>query len=272
MYPCEAEIASACPDSPKSEVAACLKDPGQHDNPTEISSECTDFMALNTACAEELEQLCEEEFYSHETVPCLTKYNTAEEEESISDKCKSVMKWALPSEEEVPEEEKVTDELGMTDQDRQEKEEWRAKRKAGREAAMDRMKQKEVDAKKEKERAELEKFKEEDPEGYQTMLAQQEEEKRQQREQKKRERLLQAAMERKKREAAGASDDEDASAAKRPKKGKKQAGGSWAGLLFKVLAGAGFVGLGYAVYSGMTKGSGGGGGGRSSGKGKKKRG
>lgn len=187
-FPCEAEISTACPDSPKSELAECLKDPSQHETVTDISSECTDFMALNTACVDEIEQFCEEEFFAESTLPCLVKHKASDEE--ISPKCKSVMEWALP---EVEDAETVTDELGMSEKDRQEKEEWREKRRKGREDAIERMKMKERDAKKEKERRELEKFKEDNPQAYEDMLAQKREDERQAAEQKKRERLLQAS-------------------------------------------------------------------------------
>ena len=50
-FPCESEIAAACPDSPRSELVQCLKDPSQHEQVTEISSECTDFMGLNSTMA-----------------------------------------------------------------------------------------------------------------------------------------------------------------------------------------------------------------------------
>eukprot|EP00931_Biecheleriopsis_adriatica_P074068 TRINITY_DN48227_c0_g1_i1.p1 TRINITY_DN48227_c0_g1~~TRINITY_DN48227_c0_g1_i1.p1 ORF type:complete len:284 (-),score=102.78 TRINITY_DN48227_c0_g1_i1:44-895(-) len=259
-YPCEAEISSACPDSPKSELADCLKDSSQHENPTEISSECADFIALNSACADEIEQLCEEEYYTHETIPCLVKYKGSDDGE-VSEKCSSVMKWALPAEDE---EEAVTDELGMSEKDLEEKKEWQAKRKAGREAAMERMKMKEADAKKEQERRELEKFKEESPEAYADMIAQQEEEKRQQREQKKRERLLAAAAERKRRQEAGETDDDTPSASS--KKGKKAKKSSWSSTIGGIVVLAVLAGVGYVMYSGAAKG---GGGGRSSGKGKK---
>ncbi|CAJ1373837.1 unnamed protein product [Effrenium voratum] len=103
-------------------------------------------MALNTACADEIEQLCDEEFFAENTMPCLVKYRVSDED--ISEKCQSVMQWALPEEAIEP----VTDELGMSEEDRLEKEEWRAKRKQGREDAIERMKMKEQDAKKDRRR------------------------------------------------------------------------------------------------------------------------
>jgi len=217
-------------------------------------------MALNAACSTEIEQLCEEEFYTENTMPCLAKFRDSEEE--ISAKCQSVMKWALPVEEE--EEEKVTDELGMSQQDYEEKKEWQAKRKAVREEAMARMKMKEIDAKKEEARRELEQFKEEQPDAYAEMLAQQEEDKRQQAEVKRKERLLQAALERQRRAEAG--DDEDApSSSKKTKKAKPM---SWSKIITNVAVVGVVAGIGYMVYQGMA--SGGGAGAR--GKTKKKRG
>mmetsp|Transcript_25943 Transcript_25943/g.46898 ORF Transcript_25943/g.46898 Transcript_25943/m.46898 type:complete len:283 (-) Transcript_25943:39-887(-) len=261
-YPCEAEIGSACPDSPRSELHLCLKDSSQHDSPTDISSECADFMALNAACAQEIEQLCEEEFYTENTMPCLAKFQDSEEE--ISDKCQSVMKWALPAEEDEAVE-KVTDELGMSQEDYEEKKEWQAKRKKIREEAVERIKMKEVDAKKEQERRELEQFKEEQPEAYAEMLAQQKEEKRQQDEMKRKERMRQAAIQRKKRTEAG--EDEDAPAA--AKKAKKAKPMSWSKIATNIAVVGLLAGVGYMVYQGLS--AGGGGGARNSGK-KKKRG
>lgn len=263
-FPCEVEISTACPDSPKSELADCLKDPSQHETPTDISSECTDFMALNTACVEEIEQLCDEEFFAENTMPCLVKYRASDEE--ISDKCQSVMQWALP---EPEEEESVTDELGMSEKDRQEKEEWREKRRKGREDAIERMKMKEADAKKEKERRELEKFKEENPEAYADMQAQKKEDERQAAEQKKRERLLEAAWERKRRIEAGEDPDAETGPAQ-PSRGKKaKAAGSWYSTIAAVIVLAVLGGIGYMVVTGTgSKGASASGSGR--GRGKKK--
>merc|ERR1712187_390674 len=101
------------------------------------------------------------------------------------------MGWAIPQDDEE-EGETVTDELGMSDEDIASKKEWQAKRKAVREEAIERMKMKEVDRKKEEDRVALEKFKQEDPEGYKQMLEQERETKRQELEMKKRERQIQA--------------------------------------------------------------------------------
>lgn len=237
-HPCETEIASACPDSPKSEVGTCLKDSQQHEKATTISSACTDFIALNRACSEEIEQLCEEDFFSEDTMPCLTKWRSGDE---ISEKCTAVMNWALPAEEE---EAVVTDELGMSEQDYAEKKEWQAKRKAARGDAIERLKMKEQDSKKEQERRELERFKEEQPEEYAAMLQQQEEEKRQKAEIKRRERMVQAALERKRREEAGEAETEA------PKGKKEKKSGSWLPSLSSLVALAILGGIGYVVLMG----------------------
>lgn len=214
-HPCDAEVAAACPDRATSEIAQCLKDPSEHETPTSLSSECTDFVALNVACGEDIDTWCDEALFSDETTVCLTEQIG---EDQHSDKCKSVMAWALP-EPEVDEESSdgPTDELGLSEKDYAEKKEWQAKRRAQRGDAIERMKMKEADKKKEDDRLASEKFKRDDPEGYAQMLQQQEEELRQQQEQKRRERMQAAALERKKREESGAADGEEP----KPKKKKK---------------------------------------------------
>lgn len=216
-HACEEEVASACPERPGSEIASCLKDKEQHDNPTELSSDCTDFIALSVACADEIENLCDGAFFTDDTVLCLTQWVSPTQ---LSERCAGVISWAVPKDEDE-EDDGPTDELGMSEKDRQEKEEWRAKRRAARGDAIERMKMKEEDRKKEEDRVALEKFKEEDPEGYAQMLEQQEEEKRQMAAQKKRERALQAAYERKKRQAMGL-DEEEEEAKPSQTKGRKQ--------------------------------------------------
>lgn len=204
-HACEAEVASACPERPGSEIAACLKDKEQHDTPTELSSECTDFIALSTACADEIENLCDGAFFTDDTVVCLTQWVS---DTQLSERCQGVLEWAVPKDEEE-DGDGPTDELGMSEKDRQEKEEWRAKRRAARGDAIERMKMKEVDRKKEEDRVALEKFKEENPEEYAQMLQQQEEERRQQAEFKRKERQRQAAFERKRRQEQGIKDEEE---------------------------------------------------------------
>lgn len=250
-HPCEADIASACPDSPASDVAACLKDPSVHEQATSISSDCTDFMALNLACGEDIEKFCDDALFSDDTTPCLTQWTQPED---LSAKCKGVLAWAVPAEEVADEDDGPTDELGMSEKDKEEKREWQAKRRAARGDAIERLKMKDADRKKEEDRVALEQFKAEDPEGYADMMRQQEEEKRQVAEQKRRERQMQAALERKKEEAekarrreAGEEVDEDvqkkAPKAKKPKSEKKGEGTStMTALLCFVLIAAACVG------------------------------
>jgi len=196
-HPCEAEVSSACPDTPASDVAACLKDPSQHEQVTDISDECTDFIALNVACGADIDKFCDEALFSEDTTVCLTQWT---EPGDLSGKCRGVLAWAVPAADVDGDEEGPTDELGMSEKDKEEKREWQAQRRAARGDAIERMKMKEADRKKEQERLSLEQFKADDPEGYKEMIRQQEEEKRQVAEQKRRERQMQAAMERRKEE------------------------------------------------------------------------
>lgn len=191
-HPCQAEVESACPDKPGPSVAACLKDPAEHQQQTAISSECTDFIALNVACAGTLSKHCEEAFFSGDTVLCLTKWV---DPTNLDEKCGKVMKWAIPKSDEG-----AVDELGMSEKDYEEKKAWQAKRRKERSAAVERVK--ESDAYKEKERLELERLKKEDPEGYELRIKEKEEIKRKNEEQRKRERLHNAALDRKLKEEA----------------------------------------------------------------------
>ena len=59
-HPCDQEVQSACPERAASELARCLKDKTEHERPTEISSACADFIALNAACAEDIVRSCDE--------------------------------------------------------------------------------------------------------------------------------------------------------------------------------------------------------------------
>jgi len=174
------------------------------------------------------------------------------------------MKWAIPATEEEAEQ-GPTDELGMSEKDREEKKEWQAKRKAGRGDAIERMKMKEADAKKEKERVELETFKRENPDQYQQMLQQQEEDRRQAQEMKRRERLAAAALERKRRQASGESEDSQIKADKPKRKKGNKSSGSWLYTIFSLLFIAGILGAVYflAINGGVAKSKNGGGGKRS---------
>lgn len=240
---CEAEIASACPDSPASEIGSCLKDPELHEVATTISSECTDFMALNVACAKEIEEFCEEAFFSADTALCLSKWT---DQDNLSEKCKAVMKWAVSVDD--PNQEVVTDELGMSEEDYAEKRAWQEKRKAARGDAIERMKMKERDAAIERERVALEKFNAERPEEYAEMLRQKEVEERQRAEVKRRERMTAAALERKKRQEAGEDEEEGPST---PASRKKPANkGSW---LMPCLALVALTILGSVAFYGLRK-------------------
>jgi len=269
QHPCSTEVASACADRPTSDIATCLKDPEEHDSPTEISSACTDFIALNKACADDIEQFCDQAgLFGDDTILCLTKWAP---QDDVSDKCKGVLEWAVPQAE-ASEDEVVTDELGMSQADHDEKMEWRKKRAAARGDAIERMKMKEVDKKKEEDRVALEEFEKNDPEGYAQMIQQQEEEKRQQAEFKRRERAHAAAMERKRKKDAGVEEDEDESRTKggsgknaKPAKSK----GSW---LYSLMSFAVLAGVGLAIYGLVKMSSKNGGGGRKAAGSKKKRG
>lgn len=252
-HPCTAEVASACADRPGTDTGACLKDPEEHDSPTEISSDCTDFIALNKACADDIEEHCEAGQFADDTILCLTKWAP---QDAVSEKCKGVLSWAVPQEE--VDDEAVTDELGMSDEDYKEKKEWQAKRKAARGESIERMKMKDVDRKKEEDRVALEEFAKNDPEGYEQMIQQQAEEAKQQAAFKKRERAQQAAIERAKKKAAGESEEDEDQPKSRSDKasGKKKNKGSWlsslGSLVVLVLVGAG----GWFLYT-MSKQKGG---------------
>lgn len=215
-HPCQAEVDSACPDKPGPSVAACLKDPAEHQQQTAISSECTDFIALNVVCAATISKNCEEAFFSDDTVLCLTKWV---DPTNVDEKCGKVMKWAIPKSDEG-----AVDELGMSEKDYEEKKAWQAKRKEARTAAVDRVK--ESDAYKEKERLELERLKKEDPEGYKERIKEKAEIKRHNEANRKQERLHNAALDRKLREEAKERgeivEDEDAPKAKRRTSRKPQ--------------------------------------------------
>jgi len=260
-HPCEAEVNVACPDTPGSELGRCLRNPEEHETPTTLSSECTDFVALNLACAEDIESHCDDAFFTDDTTPCLTQWTDSS---SLTQRCTSVMSWAVPQLLEA-EEEPITDELGLSDEDYAEKMEWQAKRKAEREEAIKKLKEmKAIDAERERERVEMEKFKREDPEGYRLMLEQQEEDKRQAAEVKKRERMMAAALERKRKQEAGITDEEEPKQAPKSKKPKKErteeaptkpgnSGGSWLKALGCLGLVAGAALLGYKVLVDMQK-------------------
>jgi len=267
-HPCEAEVKSACPETPGSDIGACLKDKEEHANPTEISSGCTDFIALNKGCAEDIEERCDNNMFHDDTILCLTKWTPLDH---LSEKCQKMLSWAVPSAETA---EVVTDELGkvaekeeweMSEKDKADKKEWQKKRAASRGEAIERMKQKDVDKKREEDRVALEEYQKADPEGYTAMLQQQEEDKKQKAAFARQERARAAAMERAKKQAAGA-DEDDAPKAKKGKKGK-----SWWSTIGSLVALVGVGGLGYVAYNAVSA-PGARGGSKKQGGGKKKRG
>lgn len=228
-HPCEAEVASACPDRPGTEVAKCLKDTSEHERPTTLSSECTDFLALHLACAEALSQHCEEAFFSRDTALCLTSWV---DQDTLPLKCRAVMRWAIPREEEDEEaEEGPTDELGMSAKDYEEKRAWQARHKAERSAAIERM----SGAQREKKLKEMERLKEEDPEEYQRVLAEEDRRQKEMEEQLKRDRKLAAALERKRREDLGLppEDQEPGTGTARRRRKSKLSWFAWAKLWVK---------------------------------------
>lgn len=190
---CEAEISTACPDRPGADIAKCLKDKSEHDSPTEISSQCADFIALNVACKEDIQKFCEEAFFSADTTLCLTVWTT---QSDLSPKCAGVLEWAAPKKEDAADDVGPTDELGLSDKDYAEKREWQASRKKVRQAAVEKIKS-------DKDDAELEELKKDDPVMYAQIKKEREEAKKSLDDLKKRRRLIEAAEERKRRREAG---------------------------------------------------------------------
>merc|ERR1712039_464797 len=96
-----------------------------------------------------------------------------------------------------------------------EKKKWQAERRAGRGAAIEKMRE---DRQKE---AEMEQLKREDPQAYKQLLKEQEEARRSYEELKKRKRLMAAAEERKRKAESGEQDEEEDEKDKR-RKGKRK--------------------------------------------------
>jgi len=197
-------------------MAKCLKDKEEHDTPTDISSECTDFIALNVACADDIAKFCDDAFFTDDTMLCLSEWNR----QNLGAKCAKVVQWAAPQKNvDGP-----TDELGLSEKDYDEKRKWQADRKAGRGAAIEKMRE---DKTREDEMAALQK---DDPEAYKLLLKEQEEAKRSYEDQKKRKRLLAAAEERKQREEDGEPEEPEVPEEKTVKKRrftKPAEKGSW---------------------------------------------
>eukprot|EP00933_Yihiella_yeosuensis_P069806 TRINITY_DN7682_c0_g1_i1.p1 TRINITY_DN7682_c0_g1~~TRINITY_DN7682_c0_g1_i1.p1 ORF type:complete len:286 (+),score=84.89 TRINITY_DN7682_c0_g1_i1:184-1041(+) len=185
-HACEDEVRSACPDRPGSEMAKCLKDKSEHENPTTISSECADFIALNSACAEDISKFCDEAFFSDDTTLCLGEWTP---QRNLSPKCAKVVEWAIPKPE--GQEDGPTDELGMSEKDYREKLEWQKARKEARGEAIEKINEKQREK-------ELEALKKEDPVAYKQLMDEQEAARASFEELKRRQRLQRAAEERKK--------------------------------------------------------------------------
>merc|ERR1712039_61058 len=96
-----------------------------------------------------------------------------------------------------------------------EKKKWQAERRAGRGAAIEKMRE---DRQKE---AEMEQLKREDPQAYKQLLKEQEEARRSFEELKKRKRLMAAAEERKRKAEMGETDEEPEEEDKQAKRRRK---------------------------------------------------
>mmetsp|Transcript_63153 Transcript_63153/g.175096 ORF Transcript_63153/g.175096 Transcript_63153/m.175096 type:complete len:165 (-) Transcript_63153:124-618(-) len=131
VHACDSEQGAACPSEAGAALGGCLKDPSRHETKVEISEGCKAFMALNDACAEEIERSCSGMAYSDDTIVCLTQWTQASD---LSEKCKA----ALPKKEEEEKDAAVD----------AEKEAWRQKRKAARQAAADMLEKEQGDGKK----------------------------------------------------------------------------------------------------------------------------
>mmetsp|Transcript_10640 Transcript_10640/g.15954 ORF Transcript_10640/g.15954 Transcript_10640/m.15954 type:complete len:170 (-) Transcript_10640:122-631(-) len=138
VHACDSEQGLLCPAEAGFDLGKCLKDPSKwevREAEGEISEGCKQFMALNDACAEELERSCSGMAYSDDTLVCLTQWTA---QDTLGSACKDQLpKKEAESSEEVD----------------KEKEEWRRKRKAARQAAQDMMdKEKGQDSKKKRRR------------------------------------------------------------------------------------------------------------------------
>jgi len=133
LSPCDSEAGQVCPMSLGKEVGECLTDPSKQvltdidgnprelepgEQPFELSASCQQFVSINDACAMEIENYCEGNFFHSDTMLCLTTWT---KEESLSAECKA----SLPVH--VKEEDEEVD---------AEKEKWRAERRNARKQAM----------------------------------------------------------------------------------------------------------------------------------------
>merc|ERR1719222_1064228 len=93
VHACDSEQGSACPMEAGAALGACLKDPSKHETKTEVSEGCKAFIALNDACAADIEKSCAGMAYSDDTMVCLTQWTSASD---LSSECAA----ALPKKEE----------------------------------------------------------------------------------------------------------------------------------------------------------------------------
>merc|ERR1719482_60233 len=98
-HPCDPEHGTACPFAAGKEVGECLKDPSKHEEKVTLSAECSSFVALHDACAEEIDSACSGNAYNDDTMLCLTQWTSPAQ---LSDGCKA----AQPKKEEKEEEKK----------------------------------------------------------------------------------------------------------------------------------------------------------------------
>eukprot|EP00429_Kryptoperidinium_foliaceum_P047831 CAMPEP_0176107074 /NCGR_PEP_ID=MMETSP0120_2-20121206/53734_1 /TAXON_ID=160619 /ORGANISM="Kryptoperidinium foliaceum, Strain CCMP 1326" /LENGTH=165 /DNA_ID=CAMNT_0017441201 /DNA_START=60 /DNA_END=557 /DNA_ORIENTATION=+ len=135
VHACDAEQGALCPAEAGAALGTCLKDPSKWESKMEISAACKEFMAINDACAAEIEGSCSGMAYSDDTMVCLTQWTA---QDTLSAGCAA----ALPKKEDK--EDAAVD---------AEKKAWREKRKKARKDAQDMMeKEKKKDEKKEKKR------------------------------------------------------------------------------------------------------------------------
>mmetsp|Transcript_68829 Transcript_68829/g.199696 ORF Transcript_68829/g.199696 Transcript_68829/m.199696 type:complete len:173 (+) Transcript_68829:93-611(+) len=135
VHACDAEQGALCPAEAGAALGNCLKDPSKWEGKMDISKACKDFMAINDACADEIDRSCSGMAYSDDTMVCLTQWTA---QDMLSAGCEA----ALPKKQ-VEEDQAAVD---------AEKKAWREKRKKARQDAQDMMEQEKKSEKKEKKR------------------------------------------------------------------------------------------------------------------------
>mmetsp|Transcript_9998 Transcript_9998/g.24920 ORF Transcript_9998/g.24920 Transcript_9998/m.24920 type:complete len:183 (-) Transcript_9998:99-647(-) len=144
VHACDSEQGALCPSEAGKDLGSCLRNPSKWEGKMEISTGCQDFMALNDACAAELDAHCSGMAYSDDTLVCLTQWTSPD---NLGAACAA----ALPKKEA-----EVDAEVDK------EKEAWRAKRKAAREAAQNMMEKEKDSGKKKKKKSKKSKKKSND--------------------------------------------------------------------------------------------------------------